>query len=113
MLNLQLILVSINTELKEYNLARIRASMPKPSKGLCMRSNRHVPYILGFLTIGLSLWLIFGFSSWWRFIPSMLLFIFGWVTLKTAIFASDIEIKELTSLEPASEETIQKFKDRI
>jgi hypothetical protein len=38
---------------------------------------------------------------------------FGWVTLKTAIFASDLEIKELTSLEPASEETMQKFKERI
>ena len=43
----------------------------------------------------------------------MLLLMFGWVILKTAIFASDLEIKELTSLEPASEETMQKFKDRI
>ena len=78
-----------------------------------MRSNRHVPYILGFLTIGLSLWLTFSFTSWWRFIPSTLLFMFGWASLKTAIFASHLEIKELTSLEPASEETMQKLKDRL
>jgi len=38
---------------------------------------------------------------------------FGWLSLKTAFFASDKEIKELTGIGPMSEETRKKLEDRI
>lgn len=78
-----------------------------------MRSNRHVPFIMGILTTALAVWLTLHFSGWWRFIPSTFLFAFGWVSLKTAFFASEKEIEELTNLEPMSEETSKKLKDRL
>lgn len=78
-----------------------------------MKSNRLVPLIMGILSIGIALWLIINFSDWWKFIPAVLLLAFGWPSLKTAIFATDREIKELTGEDPMSEETEKKFKDRI
>lgn len=78
-----------------------------------MSNNRHVPLIMGILLIALAIWLILGFSGWWRFIPATLLLMFGWPSLKTALFASDKEIEELTNTDPMSEKTHKKFKDRI
>ena len=53
-----------------------------------MSSNRHVPLITGIVSIGLAAWLMLSFSGWWRYVPGTLLLAFGWVSLKTAIFAS-------------------------
>ncbi len=78
-----------------------------------MSSNRHVPIILGAIALFLAPYLIFAFSGWWKYIVGTFLFIFGYASLKTALFASDQEIKELTGTRPASEETITKLKDRI
>lgn len=78
-----------------------------------MASNRHVPIILGVLSIASALFFIFYFSGWWKFIPAALLFMFGWPSLKTGLFASSQEIAELTGEAPVSEETERKFKDRI
>ena len=75
--------------------------------------NRHVPLITGIVALGLAAWLALGFSSWWRYIPVTLLFAFGWVSLKTALFASNQELKELTGTGPMSEETRKKFQDRL
>lgn len=78
-----------------------------------MSGNRHVPLIWGVVCIGIAIWLILWFSGWWRYIPAILLFMFGWPSLKTAFFASDKEIKELTGTGPMSDETSKKCKDRI
>ena len=78
-----------------------------------MSSNRHVPVITGVVAIGLAAWLVLGVSGWWRYIPSTLLLAFGWVSLKTALCASDQELKELTGTRPISEEVRKKFEDRL
>lgn len=78
-----------------------------------MSGNRHVPLIMGVVSIGIALWLIFGFSGWWRYIPATLLLMFGWPSLKTAFFASDTGIEELTGTGAMSEEPRKKFEDRI
>jgi len=78
-----------------------------------MSNNRHVPLIMGILVLGLAAWLVLGFSGWWRYIPGTLLLMFGWASLKTALFASDQELKELTGPGPTSEETMKKFEDRL
>lgn len=78
-----------------------------------MSSNRHVPLITGIVALGLAAWLVLGFSGWWRYIPGTLLLAFGWVSLKTALFASNQELKEMTGTGPMSEETRKKFEDRL
>lgn len=78
-----------------------------------MSGNRHVQLIMGFVSVGIAIWFVLGFSGWWRYIPATLLLMFGWPSLKTAIFASDKEIEELTGTGPISEETRKKFEDRI
>lgn len=78
-----------------------------------MSANRHVPLIMGVVSIGIAIWLILGFSGWWRYIPATLLLMFGWPSLKTAFSASDKEIEELTGTAPVSEETRKKLEDRI
>lgn len=65
-----------------------------------MPGNRHVPLIMGVVSIGIAVWLVLGFSGWWRYIPATLLLMFGWLSLKTAFFASDKEIEELTGTGP-------------
>jgi len=76
-------------------------------------SNRHVPLITGIVALGLAAWLMLGFSGWWRYIPGTLLLAFGWVSLKTALFASNQELKELTGADPMSDETRKKLEDRL
>ena len=78
-----------------------------------MKTNRHVPLIMGVAALGFAIWLIVGFSGWWKYIPGVFLLMFGWASLKTALFASNQEISELTRSEPMSEETKKKFEDRI
>lgn len=78
-----------------------------------MPGNRHVPIILGVVSIAGALFFILYFSGWWKFIPATLLLMFGWPSLKTGLFASNEEITELTGDAPMSEETERKFKDRI
>ena len=78
-----------------------------------MSNNRHVPLITGVVALGFAVWLLLGFSSWWRYIPVTLLFAFGWVSLKTALFASNQELKELTGTGLMSEETKKKLQDRL
>ena len=78
-----------------------------------MSNNRHVPLITGVVALGLAAWLILGFSGWWRYIPGTLLLAFGWVSLKTGLFASKQELQELTGTGPMSEETRRKLEDRL
>lgn len=76
-------------------------------------SNRHTPLIIGGTCLGAAIWLFVGVSGWWRYIPGTLLLGFGWVSLKTGLFASAREIDELTGSRLMSEETAQKFKGKI
>jgi len=78
-----------------------------------MSNNRHVPFITGVVALGFAVWLLLGFSGWWRYIPGTLLLAFGWVSLKTALFASNQELKELTGTGLMSEETKKKLQDRL
>ena len=78
-----------------------------------MSNNRHVPLITGVITLGLAAWVILGFSGWWRYIPGTLLLAFGCVSLKTGLFASKQELRELTGTGPMSEETRRKLEDRL
>lgn len=78
-----------------------------------MRTNRHVPLIMGVASLAFATWLIVGFAGWWKYIPGGFFLLFGWASLKTALFSSNQEISELTGSEPMSEETKKKFKNRI
>ena len=77
-----------------------------------MESKRYVPFTMGTVTLVGGLWLAIAKGGVWIFVASFLV-LFGWVSLKTAIFASNKEIDELTSPGPASEDTIKKFEDRL
>ena len=72
-----------------------------------------MPLITGIVALGLAAWLVLGFAGWWRCIPGTFLLAFGWVSLKTALFASNQELKELTGTGPMSEETRKKFENRL
>ena len=78
-----------------------------------MASNRHVPIITGIAALGAAAWFMLYFSGWWRFIPSTLLLAFGWVSIKTRLFASQKELEELTGTGAVSEDTRRKFQDRL
>lgn len=78
-----------------------------------MSCNRHVPFITGVVALGLAAWLVLGFSGWWRYIPCALLLAFGWVSLKSALFATNQELNELTGTAPMSEKTRKRFEDRL
>lgn len=76
-------------------------------------SNRHVPFICGVFSISVAAWLIFGFDGWWRYLIGGLLLAFGWISLKTAIWATDTEINELTTPGPVSRKTEERLKKRL
>src|SRR5205823_2234154 len=73
---------------------------------------RYVPLIWGLLFVGIAIGLVIWVSGWWRYIPSAILLWLGWQSAKTTLFASDNEIKELTSKGPLSDETMRKFRER-
>jgi hypothetical protein len=75
--------------------------------------NRHVPFLSGLAALGLAVWITLSFTGWWRYIVGTLLLAFGWVSLKTAIFATDREIHELTTPGPVSKKTEERLKDRF
>jgi hypothetical protein len=78
-----------------------------------MSTNRHVPIIYGVISIAAALFVILYFTGWWKFIAAAFLLMFGWPSLKTGLFASDKEVRELTGSAPMSEDTARKFEDRI
>ena len=94
------------------SVRRLNCGVRRYTGGI-MSSNRHVPAITGIVALALAAWFLFGFSGWWRYIPSTLLLAFGWVSIKTALFASSKELRELTTSEPMSEETRRKLEDRL
>ena len=77
-----------------------------------LRANRHVPWIMGIGGIALGLWFLLTQPTWWQFILGCLFLAFGWYSIKTALFASDRELAELTG-ETMSEETKRRAVDRM
>ena len=77
------------------------------------KKNRYVPIIWGIVYLIIALFIILKFGGWLSYIIGGLFLMLSWVSLKTGIFASDKEISELTNDGPISEETKQKFQDRI
>jgi hypothetical protein len=77
------------------------------------RSNRHVPLIMGVGALALAAYLVIDVRGLWAWIGTPLLLVFAIPSIKTALFASDQEIRELTGAAPVNEETKRKFEDRL
>lgn len=75
--------------------------------------NRYVPFISGLFSLAIAAWLIFSFDGWWKYMIGGFLLAFGWVSLKTSIFATDVEINELTTPGPVSKKTEERLKNRL
>jgi len=75
--------------------------------------NRHAPLIMGAVSVATALFIIFYFSGWWKYFVGSILLAFGWISLKTGLFATNKEIEELTTSIPLSEETKRKFDNRL
>ncbi len=75
-----------------------------------------MPLIYGIVALALAAYLAIWTGGLWGILGAALLAAFGTPSIKTALFATDREIDELTdpdlSRKP-SEETIRKFTDRI
>lgn len=81
-----------------------------------MRSNRHVPLIVGLAALAIAIYLAIWVGGLWGILGAALLAAFGIPSIKTALFASDREVRELTDPNldrRPSEETIRKFTDRM
>jgi hypothetical protein len=74
---------------------------------------RHVPIIWGIIYLTVALFIFIKFSGWWTYIVEGILLMLAWVSLKTGLFASQKEIKELTEPGPISEETKKKLQNRL
>jgi len=77
------------------------------------RSNRHMPIIWGIICLIAAIFIFVKFRGWWTYLVGGLLLMLAWVSLKTGIFASKKEIKELTEPGPLPEDTKRKFQDRL
>lgn len=78
-----------------------------------MRTNRHVPLILGTFCVAGAGYLIVAHGGIWTIIIGALLLAFGIPSIKTGLFASRQELRELTGEAPLSEETKRKLEDRV
>ncbi len=78
-----------------------------------MKSNRHVPIITGIVLLSVSIYLAFWIGGFWAILGAAILTLFGWPSLKTGLFADSNEIDELTGVKDLSEETSEKFKNRL
>jgi hypothetical protein len=77
------------------------------------KRNRYVPVVFGAGCVGLALFVLYQFSGLWRYIVAGFLLVSAWASIKTGLFASDREIRELTESGPVSEDTKKKFQDRL
>ncbi len=95
--------------------ARHMVGYPESSmaSGRAQRSKRYVPIIWGIVCLIAAFFIFVKFSGWWTYIVGAILLMMAWVSLKTGLFASQKDIKELTEPGPVSEETKKKFQDRL
>jgi len=70
--------------------------------------SRHVPIIIGILSITAAAFIAVFFSGWWTYFVGTFLIFFGWRSLKTGLFATNEEIEELATSIPPSKETKKK-----
>jgi hypothetical protein len=77
-----------------------------------MRPKRHVPLIIGLAALALAVYLAVGIGAFWGILGAALLAMFAIPSIKTALFASDREVRELTGEAQITEETKQKYEDR-
>jgi hypothetical protein len=75
-------------------------------------ANRNVPLVWGVIGIGGGVFLAISGGVIGIIIASFLI-IFGWVSLKSAVFGKDKEIEELTGQRPVSNETKNDFASRM
>ena len=76
-------------------------------------NKRFIPFVMGVGSLALAVYLLFSLQSGWRYLIVVPLFAFGWPSIKTALFASNKEISELTGQAPMSDETKQNFEDQL
>ena len=81
----------------------------KPEQG----SKRYVPLIWGTICILMAVFTVIKFNDWWTYIVGPIFLMFGWVSIKTGLFASKKEINELTEPGPVSEKTNRKLQDKL
>ena len=74
--------------------------------------SRHVPIIIGVLSIAGAMLIAVFFTGWWTYFVGTFLLILGWRSLKTGLFATNKEIAEIATSIPISKETKKKFDDR-
>jgi hypothetical protein len=77
------------------------------------KSRRYVPVISGAICVIIALFIFYKFSGLWTYIVAGLLLMLAWGSIKTGLFASDKEIRELTEPGPVSEDTKKKFQDKL
>lgn len=75
-------------------------------------NGKMVPLIWGVVIGGIGIWIIFGMTSGFKYVLGPVCLFFGWHSLKAAVFMSDSEVNEISSLgENASKKTQDKFKN--
>ena len=77
------------------------------------KSRRYVPVISGAICVIIALFVFYQFSGLWTYIVSGLFLMLAWGSMKTGMFASDKEIRELTEPGSVSENNKAKFQDRL
>ena len=77
------------------------------------KSNRYVPVMFGAVCGVLAVFVFYEFSGMWSYIVAGFLLVLALASMKTGLFASDREIRELTESGPVSEDTKKKFQDRL
>jgi len=77
------------------------------------KSKRYVPLIFGAICLIVGLFILYQFSGLWSYIGTGFLLMLASGSIKSGLFASDKEIKELTEPGPVSEDTKKKFQDRL
>jgi uncharacterized membrane protein len=76
-------------------------------------TKRFVPAIAGSIALVAAVAILFAFHGWWRYLLVVPLLAFGWMSVKTALFASDDDIRELTGSTPLSKGAKDRFMDRL
>ena len=76
-------------------------------------STRHVPFITGVACLAIAAFLLFSIHRTWTYFVGLLLILFGIGSIRTAISATDDEIRQLTTSDPMSDETERKLRERF
>jgi hypothetical protein len=77
------------------------------------KNKRYVPLMSGTICVIVALFISYKFTGLWTYIVIGLLLLLGWGSIKTGLFASNKEIRELTEPAAVSEDTKKKFQDRL